>query len=500
MSLEKLGKISNCIFILFFYIIFVLVMGNMTATSEIALLLFAPFLLLLWRLGLRFHRRLDKINYKYASVFLWIVSAVLMLWIMFGVEVRPAWDWGQLLRSASRYVLKGKIDNLPYYARYICNQTWLLCLIVWFKGVKFIYPDAGFWSFKVASMFLSFFLVQASMRLIYKSARLIWSEKKAFLVYLFTALCAPLYLYAQFAYTDAPGIFCAALLIYLYLKLMKAEGRKRVLYWGAIGILAALTWKLKMVIFILVVAILIDAFLKMKNWKKFVVEFFVFLLCCGCMFGVTTKAVESKIVISEKQYDKYQFPLTHNIMMALSGVGGYNGADVAYTSSFPTYEERQEATVAEIKKRISEKGLKGMIKHVLGTKLLRTWSDPTMAGNYYVTIVPKKEDGFCAQFFRSTGSLHWIFLIYASLYHMTMLGAILASAFLVFSRKNKGQVLMFCRLAILGQAIFMSIWECNSRYLMAFIPVLVLAAAEGLFLLWNRITGRLQTKKAEDFD
>lgn len=37
------------------------------------------------------------------------------------------------------------------------------------------------------------------------------------------------------------------------------------------------------------------------------------------------------------------------------------------------------------------------------------------------------------------------------------------------------------RLSLLGIFVFLSIWECNSRYLVCFISVLILTASEGIF-------------------
>lgn len=53
-------------------------------------------------------------------------ALVYCIWGVFGVfdrvfllcEVAPSWDWGQVLESASEYVLKGTLDAKEYYARY----------------------------------------------------------------------------------------------------------------------------------------------------------------------------------------------------------------------------------------------------------------------------------------------------------------------------------------------------------------------------------------------
>ena len=44
-------------------------------------------------------------------------------------------------------------------------------------------------------------------------------------------------------------------------------------------------------------------------------------------------------------------------------------------------------------------------------------------------------------------------------------------------------------ITMLGIALFQTIWECNSRYLVVFIPIMILLAADGFFAWRDYLRG-----------
>lgn len=45
--------------------------------------------------------------------------------------------------------------------------------------------------------------------------------------------------------------------------------------------------------------------------------------------------------------------------------------------------------------------------------------------------------------------------------------------------------------------LFLSIWECNSRYLVCFIPVMILTASDGLTQGWKLLVGWKEEREKE---
>lgn len=87
-----------------------------------------------------------------------------------------------------------------------------------------------------------------------------------------------------------------------------------------------------------------------KKNRKYVNILSVCLFVIGMVSSVTTFTIykNQQTVI---QYDKEkQFPMTHWMMMGLTGSGGYNSQDVSTMSKLKTTKERKEYAGKTIKK------------------------------------------------------------------------------------------------------------------------------------------------------
>lgn len=150
-----------------------------------------------------------------------------MLIMLWGIDVRCSWDWGRLLTTAYYYTMTEEIDNPEYFMRYPNNQFWLICVIWIFKVIRRLTSSDSFRVYKAISMMIGVFLTQSTIYGIYASARLIWDEKKAFLVGLLALSYFPFYLYAMFLYTDVAGTFAVSILVYFYIKFCKQQIEKK---------------------------------------------------------------------------------------------------------------------------------------------------------------------------------------------------------------------------------------------------------------------------------
>lgn len=169
----------------------------------------------------------------------------------------------------------------------------------------------------------------------------------------------------MFAYTDTSGMLLAILMLYFYIKYNKTDGRANIAYTILIGIVAGISYKIKVTIFILFMAMICELFLNLKDAKqikKFVMFVVIAMVGVVAVVSASNKVISSQFEISEEVEDANEFPLTHWVMMALGETGGYCEEDVSYTKSFPTYEEKNKADIKEIKKRVKEKGKAGLIE------------------------------------------------------------------------------------------------------------------------------------------
>lgn len=122
-------------------------------------------------------------------------------------------------------------------------------------------------------MALGGILTQATLLLIYQSARLLMSEKHAFWTGALAVFFLPFYYYAQIAYTDVPGMFALALMVYLYVFAKKTENCKcKYICLILFGCVAGIAYKIKVTTVIFVIALFIEEFLNkkmsLKKWRK----------------------------------------------------------------------------------------------------------------------------------------------------------------------------------------------------------------------------------------
>lgn len=61
-------------------------------------------------------------------------------------------------------------------------------------------------------------------------------------------------------------------------------------------------------------------------------------------------AVDAVNPITKQQYEKYEYPVTHWLMMGLKGLGKYDEHDDYYTRSFPSKKKNRMLTLRLLKK------------------------------------------------------------------------------------------------------------------------------------------------------
>ena len=134
--MNKLGKIFNVAFVVVFYMISVLVVGNMITGSYIASLLSVPFFVLIAFAMSKQYLWLDRINLKVTWAVIQVLSAILMVYMAFAMEVNLSWDWGGLIKNATNVVFHNQLLYEQDVARYPNNEFWLAFLVILFKIVK----------------------------------------------------------------------------------------------------------------------------------------------------------------------------------------------------------------------------------------------------------------------------------------------------------------------------------------------------------------------------
>lgn len=478
---RALKKTYQVLFLLIFTVVMVRAIMSMADQSKLATGILNPFLALFFliRPGRRSSR---SFSYTKCWIIVQCVSLAAMLAEMYVMELKLSWDWRLLIETAHQYTMGLDVsDNLRYFAVNSNNRFWLACLVWLFRVAHKLCPSmTELQQYKRLSMLLSGTMTQLTIWLVYRTARKLFSERRAFLTGLFAALFLPFYLYAQHAYTDVPGMFGITLAFFFYVKLKKDQKRKK-LFLALLGLTVGFVFKIKVIIAILLIAILIEEALTTRKGKDFLqgllITLAALLLAVSCANFVTKKTV----VISDEMLERYEFPITHFVMMGLKGKGGYSDKEVQKTKKHETYEERVEYNLRVIRKRLKKLGPMGLLEHIVVRKMGYTWGNSCLAGNDYATRYPLRQTVLW-ELLSLKGKYHWILLIFTWPYYILILLGILFSAIAALREKTlKTSVFDVGRLTILGLTLFLFIWECNSRYLLSVAPIMLLVAAQGLF-------------------
>lgn len=405
-------------------------------------------------------------------IFAGIAVVLLGIQIYFALATAATHWWDiERVYSCAIHPFDGKTwEN--YLAVYPNNTFITIILKIFFKFMVAITGNNS----AIFGNILNTLFIFVSIVFIYLTATKLWGAHIGLLTAIICFFFAPFYTYTSFVYTDSFSLPFIVIPIYLYLRAITS---KKAVYkyclFASAGILLSLGFKLKATVIILLVAILIHLFLSekiliaLKGTAALLASFVI-------IFFSYNAVIKQLNIVTPENADTYQIPYTHWIMMGLNGYGGFNGADLTYTSSFPTVEERKNANVEEIKKRVSEMGFAGLVDHLTNKAVHNTWGD----GTYHVYLEGKYStltDSKLWQVVQPGGKYYMAFYYYSQGFQLAMLTLLMISLGIGIKNGKINGTLLF-KIALFGLFIFLLIWETRSRYLFHYTPLLLLISAD----------------------
>lgn len=295
-------------------------------------------------------------------------------------------------------------------------------------------------------------------------------------VFLYVCLCFLnpwIYIWIPWYYTTVCSIPFLMGMVYFAVAAWKEEKTgKQIFYSVVFGVFAALGIRIRVTTAIVLIALLIWTCAG-RVWEKKKVAS---ILMPAALSMVTLFLVTGGVIRHYVPFDTEEksLPPTHFVMMGMSGEGTYKAPDVAYTSGFVGREAKVDANLAQIKKRILDKGPLGMVK-LVGQKLCVTWEDGSAGfqqewmyskepSKAYLYLCGERNDGF---------------LLYAQWFHVAMLLCVLTGS-IRGMKKQKWDIWLLLRLILLGHMMFYILWEAQNRYSIGMLFILMLLAADGL--------------------
>ncbi|EIB6796399.1 hypothetical protein BUK51_RS13860, partial [Enterococcus faecalis] len=432
--------------------------------------------------------------------FILIAITVVFQIIIVAVTTAPiGWDVGSIFNGLKNLdVTNESISN--YLSMYPNNSFFFFLMLGIINLVNHFSPNIGntwlFWQL------LNIVVLDTGIGVLTVAANRLFSKRVSYLVLYLSMFSLALSPWLLVLYTDSLSFMFVSLVLLVYSFLGK-KNKHHFICILFLGILCGITFLIKpsAIIFLIawtIVFIVIFVANYKKN-RKYVNILSVCLFVIGMVSSVTTFTIykNQQTVI---QYDKEkQFPMTHWMMMGLTGSGGYNSQDVSTMSKLKTTKERKEYAGKTIKKRLQDYGVGGYLKFIIKKHFNNTDRGDFGWGRDGTPQKPEnksksKFQSFFRDFYYQQGKRTRTLRFYMQiLWIFTLFGMYLTTV--SFDKKQISYREIIIKLTIIGAMMFLLLFEGGrSRYLIQFLPFFYLLSAIG----WESVLTATNRRKKEN--
>lgn len=429
--------------------------------------------------GMIFHfcKKLSSRQLTYIVVIMLGIYSLFALVFGLGIKSERPADIFSLHNAAVSYIQTGTITNIDYFSVYPMQLNYAYILIVVYK----IGSCFGIADYRTSGTLFGIALLLFSAILVYHLAYKI-KDKYLGVTALFIFITNPIFwIYPSYYYTDLIGMVFLMLPINIALCVNSNNTvKKNLLLSILMGMVVFIGYKMRATAAISGIAALILGIIKLhgsnKAERNTLIKYFLFW-GGGCIIAfVLWKLIESHFAIELNENKK--FPVVHWIMMGLSEESGgmWSSKLWGYTNSFPTYQEKISGDIAAIKASLSNMGILGLIELILN-KLVVIWSDGMTA----LTANFKTSVHYGALYEYTIGNKNAITCYGTQIIRSSLL--LCAIPYIFCEIKNKLNRKSILAITFFGYMLFYCFWEVHEKYVLMFLPLLVIMAAYGISIL-----------------
>lgn len=400
--------------------------------------------------------QLSEKKIKIICVILLILQFVILFISTRLIRSIPQVDLIHILTGINSLNDIGNLSNIEYFSVYP-NNRFLMLLIYWISKL----PLNG--SNIITYLFSSSCITIMSL-FVYKTVKEISDSKNA-LFSLFICVFSPIfYLYVSYYYTDVIMLPFASILIYLIIKSEKCLNNKKNFFINIlIGIIAAISYKIRAVSIFLLIAYFVYLILK-KEFKKLCKDSMPILVILILMIGCIN-SFENKLFADADE--SKEFPMTHWVMMGvnLEKSGYYFQDDYNLSFSAKNIDDRVDLNIKTIAKRLKKQGISG--NAILLVEKIRTvWGKGDYSYQKYLGLVDDYNKSYSYLLEDKNIILNYILQIF----NISILILSIISLINLYKKKKYSII----AIAIFGAIFFYIIWEVCPRYGLSFLPWLVI--------------------------
>lgn len=430
-------------------------------------------------LGFKF---IDKINEKqlnYFVFFCFFVFALCELFFICNFSSIPTTDSYRCFDTAIGFVngenpFLDKTDNYyNYFCHYSNNNMFISILYVYFGFLKVF----GVTDFLFFARLLNAILIFISVILAYLSVKLLFKRRFAAKALLIFTVNPSLYFHIEWVYTLTFSLpFMMAILYFCLVAKYQKTMTKRIVFCVITAVLSAIGYLLRPTSIFPLIAFAVIQIVRLRFKKEYLVKLSVCAISFLLTFIVAFVPLSSKVNERFESTLKYNFPITHWVMMGLNDTGKLDYSDPVLTESFgDTKNEKIKGNLAEIKRRISNKGILGTAKH-FAKKTIYTFTD----GSHNIKPRINRQQYYSSTYKCINGENNYMFLLYCQGFRaFTYLFVLTALFCLLFSKQKCSQFMPFIITAF-GGFVFYLLWEAKQSYSLPFTLFFLILAAYGM--------------------
>lgn len=209
----------------------------------------------------------------------------------------------------------------------------------------------------------------------------------------------------------------------------------------------------------------------------------ILIIITGCIIYTHIRKANNSMGINVDK--EKRFNITHYAMLGWNpeSKGVFTIKDENFSGKYEKIKDREKANLEELKRRITEMGLGGVINQI-ARKILTNYNDGTFSGvatfvyirkEYNIEGINKELSEFVKNIYYENGKYN---MIYTQIMQCLWIGILI---FNMFSYNDgKSTKISIVILGIIGLFIFEILFEARSRYIFIYVPLYIFLGVIGL--------------------
>lgn len=404
------------------------------------------------------------------------------------INIAQGWDVSCVVGKAYELSKGILIGEESYYSLYPNNVPITYVLYKLFtladKIQKFPYVNDFMW------VIVMCFLVSATGYLTCICVKKITGNFAVTIItFLMYVACVGITPWKTVPYTDMFAILFPILCIELYiLHYFSTKKWSRYFLWFLTYFIGFIGSLMKPTVLIIPIAILLSESIRCilnlkQKWKELLIKMAIVIAAFGLYTGCKDYIYQD---VGYEQNEEIEFTALHFFMMGLNeeSTGSFSSQDVAVSGNVPLLKDRTQRQLEVACGRLKEKGFVGYMDFLL-RKMVMTFNDGTFGwgreGAFTYNVYPVYSDASCTSLIQDIFIPGYAYGEHFNTYSQTVwLLIIFCLPGFCFIEKEKREACLPVLVSMLGIILYLMLFEARARYLICFLPILMMAAGIGL--------------------